>query len=82
MTYFYTGHLRYDIPYTGSVKLEAFDVKGKLLKKLVDTVMPKGSYTVTWDARQDDNKPIAGGVYFLKLRANCSEVSRKVTIIY
>lgn len=74
--------IRYDIPYTGSVKLEVFDVKGKLLKKLVDTVMPKGSYTVTWDARQDDNKPIAGGVYFLKLRANCSEVSRKVTIIY
>lgn len=73
--------IRYDIPYTGSVKLEAFDIKGKLLKKLVDTVMPKGSYTVTWDTKQDDNKPLAGGVYFLKLRVNGSEVSRKVTLL-
>ena len=71
----------YTLLYPSSVKLEAYDIQGKLIKVIIDKFMHKGSYTEKWDTKQNDNKLVAGGVYFLKLSANGSAVSKKVTII-
>ena len=81
--------IRYTIPYSTSVKLEAYDIKGKLVKVITDKFMQKGSYKVNWDSKR-----LGAGVYFIKLSAssfvshsgtsadkNSSEVSRKVTVI-
>ena len=68
--------IRYTIPYSTSVKLEAYDIKGKLVKVITDRFMQKGSYSVNWD-----NKCFGSGVYFIKLSINSSAVSKKFTII-
>ena len=68
--------IRYTIPYSSSVKLEAYDIKGKLVKVIIDKFMQKGSYSVNWDSKR-----FGSGVYFLKLIANGSAVTKKFTII-
>lgn len=68
--------IRYTIPYSTSVKIEAYDIQGKLVKVIQDKFMQKGSYTVNWDSKR-----FGSGVYFLMLSVNGSSVSRKVTII-
>ena len=68
--------IRYTIPYSSSVKLEAYDIKGKLVKVIADKFMHKGSYSVNWDSKR-----FGAGVYFIKLSVNGSEVSNKFTII-
>ena len=68
--------IRYTIPYSCPVKLEAYDIQGKLVKVITDKFMQKGSYSIKWDS-----KGFGAGVYFLRLSVNGSEVSRKVTII-
>ena len=68
--------IRYTIPYSSSIKLDAYDIKGKLFKVIADKFMQKGSYSVKWDSKR-----FGSGIYLLKLRVNGSKVSRKVTII-
>ena len=68
--------IHYTIPFSSSVKLEAYDIKGKLVKVITDKFMQKGSYSVNWDSKR-----FCSGVYFLKLTINGSAVSKKFTII-
>ena len=68
--------IRYTIPYSTSVRLEAYDTQGKLVKVITDKFMQKGSYSVRWDSKR-----FGSGVYFVKLSANGSAVSKKFTII-
>ena len=68
--------IRYTLTYSTSVKLEAYDTQGKLVKVIQDKFMQKGSYSVNWDSKR-----FGSGVYFLQLSANGSAVSKKVTVI-
>ena len=62
------------LQYSTHVKLEAFDIQGRLVEVIEDGFMHKGSYSVTWDSKR-----FAAGVYFLRLSANGAEVSGKIT---
>lgn len=73
--------INYYIPYSGDVKLEVYDTKGKLVKVIVDKFKNSGIHTVKWDTKKDGGKLIAGGVYFLRLSANDFSTSKKVTIL-
>lgn len=73
--------IHYSIPYSSSVKIEAYDIQGKLVNKIVDKFLQKGYYSIKWDTKQGNNKSLAGGVYFLKLSVNGFALSRKVTIV-
>ena len=73
--------IHYSIPYSSSVKIEAYDIQGKLVNVIVDKLLQKGSYSIKWDAKQINNKLLAGGMYFLKLSVNGFALSRKVTIV-
>lgn len=66
----------YTVPYACSVTLEAYDVKGSLVKVLTEGFMHKGRHSVTWDCRRHGSK-----IYFLRLRADGSAVSRKLMAI-
>lgn len=68
--------IHYNIPYSTTVKLEAYDIKGKLVKVITDKFMQKGSYSVNWDSKR-----FGSGIYFLKLSSNSSSVSKKVMVI-
>ncbi len=68
--------IRYSIPYSTHVKLEAYDIKGKLVKVITDKFIQKGSYSVNWDIKR-----FGSGVYFIKLSTNGSAVSEKITLI-
>lgn len=68
--------IHYSIPYSSSVKLEAYDIKGKLIKVIIDKFMNKGSYTVNWDSRR-----CGSCIYYLKLTTGNNTIIRKAVII-
>jgi flagellar hook assembly protein FlgD len=72
----------YELVSAGTVKLEVFNVRGQLVRTLVDGVaMPPGRQTVTWDGRDNGGKPAASGVYMVRLRAGGKEHYRKATLL-
>jgi hypothetical protein len=61
--------IRFDIGETGPVTVRVYDVRGRLVRELVNGVRPVGSYTVVWDGVSDAGAPTPGGVYFVRFQA-------------
>lgn len=61
--------IRYIIPQSKHVELKIFNIRGQLVRTLVDDDKPAGSYKVIWDGKNDKGIYQASGVYFYGLKA-------------
>jgi len=55
------------------VTLELFDVRGRLVERLVDGVRPAGRHSVEWRVARGGS-----GLYFLRLRSSGLTLVRKL----
>ncbi len=71
--------LRFEVPDTGAervpVKLEIFDLHGRLVETLVDRSLAPGPRTQVWGGTT------AGGVYLARLQVAGHEVTTKLTLV-
>jgi len=67
----------YRLAHPGSIRLEIFDVGGKVVRCLVNGVAPDGG-TAEWDGRDDQGNRVPAGVYFARLNAEGFTTSRPV----
>jgi flagellar hook assembly protein FlgD len=49
------------------VKLQIFDIQGRVVKTLVDERKPMGTYRAVWDGTDNQGRPVSSGVYMAKL---------------
>ena len=57
----------FDLPESGQVKLEIYNIKGQKVKTLLDCYMSPGRSEMLWDSKDDNGKKVSSGVYFYKL---------------
>jgi hypothetical protein len=58
-----------------------FDVEGSAVTVLVDESQPEGAYRVYWNGRYTNGTEAASGVYFYRLRAGKTMLSRKMILL-
>ena len=63
------------------VKLSIYNIKGELVKILVDEKKVVGSYSETWDGKDDNNNPINTGIYFYRLEVGNRVIDTKNCLI-
>lgn len=51
----------------GNIKLEIYDIAGRLVNTLIDSKLSAGNHQVIWDGRNNYDDNTASGVYFYKL---------------
>lgn len=57
-----------DVPTNGVFHtVDVHDVSGGLVRRLYAGVRPPGVYDLEWDGRDEHGRPVASGVYFLRL---------------
>ena len=62
--------IKYSLPSAGHLKLRVYNVRGQLVKTLIDGVRPAGeNQTVVWDGTDERGSSAASGVYFYEARA-------------
>lgn len=49
------------------VQLEIFNLTGQKIKTLVNATQPRGQHLVIWNGDNDQNHPVASGIYFYQL---------------
>ncbi len=77
-----TTVIQYDMPPAGgAVKLDVFDVSGRLVKTLVDGFVEGGTQFANWDGRDARGAAVASGVYFYRLRASGFSETRKMVLL-
>ena len=77
--------VRYEVGRAGDVVLTLYDVRGRKVRTLVDGNHQQGTFTTTWDGRDDQGRRVASGVYFCRMTtegtAERSEVTRKLLFL-
>ncbi len=63
------------------VHVAVYDLRGKLVKTLVNEPQVPGHYTVTWDGRDGQRLQAASGVYLVRMRAGSFESTRKILLV-
>jgi hypothetical protein len=73
--------IRFDLPRPSHVRLNVYNVKGELVATLVDGYMTEGRKGVGWEARDDEGRSVASGVYFYRLTAGDFVQTRKMVLL-
>jgi len=73
--------IKFTLAQSGNVKLQVFNVKGQLVKTLVNTIKEVGSHTIIWNGTDDQNKPVTSGIYFYRLEANSTTAVKRMLLI-
>lgn len=73
--------LSFDLARSGPAKLVIHDVRGRVVRTLVDEALEAGRHQRTWDGRADDGVGLASGVYFYRLIADGQEFTRRMTLV-
>jgi hypothetical protein len=60
--------------------LAVHDVAGRIVRRLADGPLAAGRHEIAWDGRDDAGRPVAGGVYYFRLRAAGLVYSRPVVL--
>jgi len=73
--------IRYDIPRAGRVSLRVLDVRGTVVRALVDGWRELGMYSEVWDGRSDEGGVLPSGVYFYSITAGDFVATRKMVLL-
>jgi 1,4-alpha-glucan branching enzyme len=65
----------------GRVEMIIYDISGRQVRKLVNSDHAAGSYRATWDGRNDFNREVASGIYFLRFRSGDFQQTRKLIML-
>jgi hypothetical protein len=77
-----TTRIRYEIPQATSVRITIFDVRGRLVRTLVDNrSLPPGQYEATWNGLDDRGNNASSGVYFYRLTTPQFVETRKMALL-
>ncbi len=76
-----TTIIKYSLDEPGAVSLEIYNIKGQLVKTLIQGNADKGTHSVVWDGIDHVGNPCSSGVYFYKLRTNSRTLVRKMLML-
>jgi len=65
-----TTTIKLDLAESGKIELAIYNIKGQKVKTLMDAFSCKGHFEVVWRGTDENEKKVASGNYFAKLKLN------------
>ena len=73
--------ISFDLARDGQTRLAIFDVRGMLVRQLVDADLPAGLHTAVWDGKNDSGRAVSSGTYLYRLESGQQVLSRKMLLV-
>ncbi len=73
--------LIFALPSSSGVKIEIFDIAGRLVRTLESGVLPAGEHEIVWTGRDDRGRQAASGIYFCRAVVGDWREVRKVVLL-
>jgi len=73
--------IEYSVPKTTKVKLRIYNIRGQLVKELVNQTVEPGKYKVVWEGKNNAGHSVASGVYFYRIEANGKTITKKMLML-
>jgi len=75
------AHFSMTLPVAADIRVDVFDVAGRLVRTLVRGRLEAGSHPVVWDRRDAGGTVAPRGVYFVRARAGSFSTQRKLVVL-
>jgi hypothetical protein len=73
--------ISYHLPASMRVRLDVYDVSGRLVARLVDEEQERGDKAVQWNGRNTRGERVSSGVYYYRLQAGKELISRTMVLL-
>ena len=71
----------YEAPIGGQLTIGIYDLRGKLVRTLINDKQSVSPGIVYWNGKSDNEKPLPSGVYFYRLSAANYTATRKIVLL-
>lgn len=65
-----TTTISFEIPHDAYVNLEIYNIRGQVVKHLLNTHKAMGKHSVVWDGKDDQGRDCSSGVYYYQLSSS------------
>ncbi len=73
--------IEYNLTRGGQVKLAIYNLRGQLIRVLIDEKQGSGNYSLHWNGKNAEGLPIAAGVYFYQLEIDSKLAATKKCLL-
>ncbi|MDD3464469.1 MAG: T9SS type A sorting domain-containing protein [Candidatus Cloacimonetes bacterium] len=73
--------ISYILPEASEITLSVYNLKGQLVRTLVEGFKPSGLHQVVWDGKDKLNRQASSGVYFIRLQSGKTSKTRKMLLM-
>jgi hypothetical protein len=73
--------ISFSVKDAGPVNIEIFNVKGQLVKKLVNDVRAAGEHTVVWNGMDNNGRSVSSGIYYFKMNTGKYSSTKKMIMM-
>ncbi|MBU8872103.1 MAG: hypothetical protein KOO60_14640, partial [Gemmatimonadales bacterium] len=74
-------NIHFVLPQAGKALLQIFDLRGHLVRTLLDEYRPMGSDTVFWLGDDESGRALASGVYQMRLATEEQLIEQRITLL-
>ena len=76
-----TTEIKFAVTQSGHVSLELYDIRGRIVRRLVDAFCNPGVQSTTWNGRDDAGRAVPSGTYFARLGAGSEWMVERLTLL-
>ncbi len=76
-----TTEIMFNLPRSGHVSLDIYDILGRKVTSLVDEELVAGTHNVIWNSTNASGDKVSSGIYFYKLSQNDNTITKKMVLI-
>jgi len=76
-----TTAIRYELPETGQVVLQVYNLAGQEILQLANHIQPAGRYTMNWNGHDQQGRAVPSGVYLCRLQAGTFVQTQRMVVV-
>ncbi len=73
--------IRYSTAQKGAVAIDIYNVKGQLVRRLVNEEKAAGNHSVVFDGKDNSGRSVASGIYYYKMQAGKYSSTKKMILM-
>jgi flagellar hook assembly protein FlgD len=76
-----TTNISFNLSFESDVSLSIYNIKGQLVKQLVNEQLSAGPHTIEWNGKDSNNKSVSSGIYYYKISSGKDSAINKMLLL-
>ncbi len=73
--------ISFNNPQNGRISLSIYNIKGQLVKTLLDEEIAVGTHSIVWNGTNEKGNSVTSGIYFTKITTTSTSLTKKMILL-